>query len=123
MKQYPHHIYAFTPGTTTQDSNGDWVTTQSSWAYKGTCREETNGKGHQIEAGGVAIVFSAMVQMPKGAGRIPEGTTVLVLEAKVGNAATLTESFITDALNSGNAKIKGTVKKCDVGRLHTRLWV
>ncbi|MFS0489892.1 hypothetical protein [Leadbetterella byssophila] len=111
------------PGTTTQDSNGDWVTTQPSWVYKGACREETNGKGHQIEADGAAYVFSATIQMPKGANRIPEGTTVLVLEAKVSNTATLTESYVNEALISGAARIKQTVKKCDVGQLHTRIWV
>ena len=73
------------------------------------CREETNGKGATINGSdGKALVFSSLVNLPRGTVRILEGTEVLITES---NGAT------------GTKRIQGTVKKFDNGQLNTRIWI
>jgi hypothetical protein len=123
--QYPHFLYALVVTAGGQNSNtGEWTESTSAWEFKGACREETNGKGHAINGSdGKAIVFSSIIQQPKGSARIMEGTEMLVLTSKVANVSSITSSFITGGLKSGSVRIKGTCLKNDVGRLHNRVWI
>lgn len=108
VKQYPHHLFVETPAMSEQDEQGDWVGLPSTREYIGRCREETEGKGSEVQvAGGVFRQFSSLIQLPRGTGHIADGTRIIVSNDKEGN----------------DIRIEGYTLKCDVGQLHTRLWV
>lgn len=124
--QYPQYIYALNSGgDSVQLPNGSWVTPEAAWELKGSCREETNGKGSSINtADGKALVFSSLVQIPKGTARIPEGTNVLIAREKIEDTAQLQDKdFINESLISGLIVLQGECKKYDLGRLHCRMWI
>lgn len=107
--QYPHFLFKLVPGTSTKGEDGDWTASPESWVLHSECREETNGKGSQINtADGKAIIFSSTIYVPAGVSGIPEGVEVLVNEAND---------------RQGLTRVQGRVLKCDVRRLNGRLWV
>lgn len=110
VKQYPHFLFVLTPGgTSVQDDEGNWITSQATWKMHSVCREETNGKGQQIiGTDGKAIVYSSTVYLPKSAGSIAEGTEIFVSSENSEN---------------GPKRVKGTCLKFDVGQLSSRLWL
>lgn len=110
VKQYPHFLFVFVSGGDSyQDSNGNWVENPGEWILHSACREETNGKGQQINGvDGKAIIYSSIVYIPKSAGSIVEGTEILV-------------STINDY--TGPKRVQGTCLKFSSGQLSTRLWV
>lgn len=106
--QYPHYLFAIIGGESVQDENGDWVQPEEQVEMISMCREETNGKGSQIQiAGGTFHVFASLIQLPKGAPRVDVGTTV----------------FVADDESGESVRVKGTALKFDSGQLHSRLWV
>lgn len=108
IEQYPHYLFAVETSESHQDEDGNWIPGSTTIVYKGKCREETNGKGSQIQlAGGNFHIFSSLIQLPKGTGKINEGSEVI----------------ITDDANGEDIRIKGKVLKFDKGQLHSRLWV
>jgi hypothetical protein len=123
--QYPHALYALTTPEATRNANGSWVQAEPSWSLVGACREETNGKGSTITTtDGHALLFTALIQLPKGTARVNEGTEVAVADE------TLTAAEIADLganleawRRSGKIRIAGTCAKFDKGRLHCRLWI
>lgn len=123
--QYPQYLYALIHTEASQNPDtGYWTEASSGWVLKGNCREETNGKGQVINgAGGQAIIFSSLIQMPKGTARIPEGTTVMALRNEAENVATLTDAWIVSGKKSGEVVAAGVCLKCDTGRLHSRIWI
>lgn len=108
VNQYPHYLFALIGGESIQDENGNWTESESTSIFISTCREETDGRGTQIQvAGGTFHVFSSLIQLPKDAQRVEVGTTV----------------FVSDESDGSTQRIKGTVLKYDNGQLHSRLWV
>lgn len=110
VTQYNHYLFVQTVGgESVQDENGNWVTPEPGWSFHSMCREETNGKGAQIQTvDGKAIVYSSLIQLPQGTARITENTPVIVSETN--NA-------------QGVIRIKGPALKFDNGQLHCRIWV
>lgn len=111
VEQYPHYLFVFVPGgdSVLDEDTGNWVDSPGEWIFHSRCREETNGKGLQINGvDGKLRVFSSTVYMPKSAGSLSEGTEVLVSSTKDEN---------------GPRRVQGTCMKFDRGQLNTRLWV
>ena len=123
-RQYPHYLYKRTTGgEAIQDANGSWDTPDGEWSFHSRCREETNGKGTQIEAGGKFVTFSSLVQIPAGVERIPEGVEIAVTEEPLEPSALLDQTVMEEAKISGLVRVSGECLKFDKGRLHCRLWV
>lgn len=127
--QYPRRLYIrASQGEATQDDHGAWRESGAGWRLYGACREETNGKGSTIATGGGKFTtFSALIQIPQGAGeRIPEGTEVIAADVEL-DAATVARlddrGMVQELVNKGTVRIAGTCLKFDLGRLHSRLWV
>jgi hypothetical protein len=123
--QYPQYLYALRTGEATQNQNtGSWESGSTVWELKDICREETNGKGHTIQAtGGETLVFASLIQLPKGTPRISEGTQVAVTRTEVEPDELLSEDFIEQGKISGLIVAAGKCMKYDFGRLHCRLWI
>lgn len=107
--QYPHYLFAVNAGgDSVQDENGNWSDAETTNIFISTCREETNGRGNELQvAGGLFYKFSSLVQMPQNAMKVNEGTTV----------------FVSDSPDGTGMRIKGQVLKFDKGQLHCRLWI
>ncbi len=106
--QYPHYLHAVIGGESTQDDNGNWIQQEEEVVFISKCREETNGKGTQIQiAGGSFYVFASLIQLPRGAKQVSVGTQV----------------FVSNDESGSNVRVKGTALKFDAGQLHSRLWV
>ncbi len=107
-RQYPHYLFVVKGSESIQDDDGNWSESEADKPFVSSCREETNGKGTQVQAaGGKFIVFSSLIQLPKGSEKIEAGESV----------------FISDDPDGNNVRIKGTVLKFDQGQLHNRLWI
>lgn len=108
IEQYPHFLFALETSETYRDDDGNWIPGSTQLGYVGKCREETNGKGSQIQlAGGVFHTYSSLIQLPKGTRKISEGTKVVVANDQSGE----------------DERIQGEVMKFDQGQLHSRLWL
>jgi hypothetical protein len=123
--QYPHYLYALRNEEATQNpNNGSWEASPAVWELKSICREETNGKGHTIAtSGGETIVFSSLIQIPKGTPRINEGTQVAVTRVELLPDELLSQDFIEQRKIDGAIVAVGKCMKYDFGRLHCRLWI
>lgn len=108
IEQYPHYLFILETTETYRDDDGNWIPGSTELRYIGKCREETNGKGSQIQlAGGVFHTYSSLVQLPKGTRKISEGAIVKITNDQLGE----------------DERIQGEVMKFDQGQLHSRLWV
>lgn len=108
VRQYPHYLFALTTGESTQEEDGYWSDEDQQAIFLSMCREETDGRGSEVQtADGTYRKFSSLIQIPKGALIIEEGTSVFVAENEDGSGV----------------RIKGTALKFDKGQLHSRLWV
>jgi hypothetical protein len=107
--QYPHYLFAVNAGgDSVQDENGNWSDSEAINVFISACREETDGRGSEIQvAGGTFHRFSSLIQLPKGAQKVEVGSTV----------------FVANNANGTDIRIQGVVLKNDVGQLHNRLWV
>ena len=122
--QYYQYFYTFHAGEAEQAANGSWIEGRAAWELSAACREETNGKGTSIQtADGRTLVFSSLIQLPKGTARVDEGTKVIVTREPVDEAELLNEDFIKAGKASGLIVASGTCEKFDAGRLHCRLWI
>lgn len=124
-RQYPHYLYKRTSdGEATQDANGSWQETATTWELHSRCREETNGKGTQLQTANEKFVtFASLVQLPARTARIAEGVEVAVLEQPLEPSALLDQETMEQAKITGVVRISGECLKFDKGRLHCRLWV
>lgn len=124
-RQYPHYLYKRTSdGEATQDANGSWQTSGAGWTLHSVCREETNGKGTQIQvAHSRFVTFASLIQIPKGVQRIPEGVEIAVADKPLEPSLLLNQKTMEEAKISGIIRISGECLKYDSGRLHCRLWV
>lgn len=108
MKQYPHYLFAKETSESVKDDNGFWTSGEQKTVFLSMCREETDGRGSEIQtADGTYRKYSAIIQIPKGALIIEEGTSV----------------FVSDNKDGSSVRINGVVLKFDKGQLHSRLWV
>lgn len=108
VRQYPHYLFTLTTGESAQDENGYWTDEAQQVVFLSKCREETDGRGSEVQtADGTYRKFSSLIQIPKGALMIQEGTSV----------------FVADNEDGSGVRIKGTALKFDKGQLHSRLWV
>ena len=122
--QYPQYLYAYKTAESIQGPNGSWIEAPAIWELKAACREETNGKGSEIQpADGTALIFASLIQIPKGTKRINEGTDVIVTREEVPVLELLNSDFIVTAKASGLIVARGICQKYDFGRLHCRLWI
>lgn len=122
--QYPQYLYAFKTAESTQGPNGSWTEEAATWELKAACREETNGKGSEIQtADGTALIFASLIQIPKGTKRINEGTEVIVTREEVPVLELLDNDFIEAGIASGLIVARGVCQKYDYGRLHCRMWI
>ena len=122
--QYPEYLYALKNAEAAQLPNGSWGETPAAWELKAACREETNGKGSEIQtANGQSLVFASLIQIPKGTKRINEGTEVIVAREEMTVSQLLDNDFIAAANDSGLIVARGVCQKYDLGRLHCRLWI
>lgn len=122
--QYPHFLYTRnSDGEAKQDANGSWTTTGAAWKLHASCREETNGKGTQIQAAnGRFITFASLIQLPAGTERVDLGQEVAVADRML-TPSELTDEALRSAEAEGVVRIIGECLKFDKGRLHCRLWV
>lgn len=122
--QYPHFLYVRqSDAEAVQDANGSWQTTSATWKLWATCREETNGKGTQIQAAnGRFITFASLIQLPAGTTRVAEGVEVAAADREL-QPDELTDETLQAAKAEGVVRIIGECLKFDNGRLHCRLWV
>lgn len=109
VTQYPHYLFVVNPtGAATQGENGEWITPATEKVLVGACREETNGRGSQINAAdGTFVTFQSLIQLPVG-------TTPVAVGSKV---------FVTNDAAGLDVRVSGVCMKFDVGQLHCRLWV
>ncbi len=107
--QYPHFLFVIEAmSASVQDENGNWVGSGTAPRYIGRCREETAGAGSEFQvAGGTFLKASALIQLPEGTERVPDGSTVIIADDAGGN----------------DVRIRGTVLHFDQGQLHSRLWL
>ena len=55
--QYPHFLFAVVPGgESTQDENGDWSDSDTTNVFMSMCREETDGRGSEIQVAGAESI-------------------------------------------------------------------
>lgn len=122
--QYPQYLYAKTIQEATQLPNGSWQPETEVWTLTASCREETNGKGTQINtADGRSLAFSSLVQLPKGTQKIDEGKQIIIATEELDTEQLNDTDYINGLKQTGIIVATGTVLKCDVGRLHTRAWI
>jgi hypothetical protein len=109
IKQYPHYLFAENADSdSVQDKNGNWSDAAETNIFISACREETDGRGSEIQvAGGTFHIFTSLIQLPKGAQKVEVGSTI----------------FVANNADGTDIRIKGVVLKYDVGQLHNRLWV
>lgn len=108
IEQYPHYLFSLETTEAYRDDDGNWIAGSTQLMYVGRCREETNGKGSQIQlAGGEFRMYSSLVQMPKGTRKISEGVDVVITNDQLGE----------------DERMKGEIMKFDQGQLHSRLWL
>ncbi len=122
--QYPHFLYTRnSEGEAVQCATGSWQTTGAAWKLHASCREETNGKGTQIQAAnGRFITFASLIQLPAGTERVGLGQEVAVADREL-TPLEQTDEALRSAEAEGIVRIIGECLKFDKGRLHCRLWV
>ncbi len=122
--QYPHLLYRRQVTESQQLPNGSWTEPTDTWVLHKECREETNGKGAQINtADGRVLAFSSLIQLPKDIGRIDEGTEVIVTTKVVQPDQLKDVEFINTAKQEGTIQAQGACLKFDSNRLHCRIWI
>ena len=108
VTQYPHYLFAVYGGESVQNADGSWGDGDTNTSYVGRCREETDGRGSEVQvAGGTYHLYTSLVQLPKGTARIDDGVDVI----------------ISNDAECKDIRVKGTVLKFDVGQMHSRLWL
>jgi len=107
VSQYPHFLFYVNAVEAIRDSYGNYTQPTNETFFYSMCREETNGKGRQIQVGGEQLVFSSLIQLPANSVTLKEGTKVLIYAD----------------VNKVTMRIEGIVLKFDKGQLHNRIWI
>jgi hypothetical protein len=124
FRPYYQYLYVLQHGDAVKAANGSWETSGGTWDLWSFCREETNGRGDAIRTtDGKTLVYSSIVQLPKGTPRVDEGTAVMVSRERLTASQLGDPDFIPGAKSSGLVVAQGVCLKYDYGRLHCRLWI
>jgi hypothetical protein len=109
IQQYPHYLFAvLAGGESVQDGDGNWSYSETTNELISICREETNGRGSEIQvAGGTFHCFTSLIQLPKGTPKMEAGTSV----------------FVSNNADGSGVRVTGLILKFDAGQIHSRLWV
>lgn len=110
VKQYPHFLFVATSGgdAVVDPETGDLVSPESDFTLVCECREESDGRGTEINVGGRHHKVTSVIQIPRGkCPRIQEGTPVRICNDETGD----------------DVRIQGVCLKHDQAQLHSRLWV
>lgn len=122
LEQYPHFLYVLLELPASQTESGAWVQGESEWLFITKCRFEPSGGGlvEGVDGGG-AYRTNGMIYAPVGIQKITEGSNIVVSRQEL--TESLTKATINDGIRNGDFLFEGRCQKCDVGRLHSRLWV
>ncbi|WGU70622.1 hypothetical protein QIU18_00240 [Capnocytophaga canimorsus] len=52
IKQYPHFLFVITEEEAHQDDEGNWIGNSESVDFYAVCREETDGRGQEVQTAG-----------------------------------------------------------------------
>lgn len=108
VEQYTHYLFSILGGESVQDDEGNWSDSETTTEFISVCREETNGRGSEIQvAGGTFHRFTSLIQLPKDSQKVDVGTSI----------------FVANNADGSDVRIEGVVLKFDKGQLHNRLWV
>lgn len=109
MKQYPHLLYgASATGDSTRDNDGNWNTLTTTYPLISVCREETDGRGQEIQgADGKFHKYSSVIYLPLSSPDVEFGRII----------------YVRDSSTVTTDRIKGSVLKFDRSQMHCRLWV
>lgn len=107
VNQYPHYLFLVSSGESVQDENGDFSDNQPESVFLSMCREETDGRGTEIQVGGIMHKITSLIQLPKTCPKVEHGAKVVVA-----NDAECTDVRIT-----------GVCLRFDQAQLHSRLWL
>lgn len=107
VKQYPHFLFLVTPAQSEQNEDGDFVAGTPTNTLLSKCREETDGRGTEIQVGGIAHKVTSLIQLPKDCPDVSLGAKVIVAN---------------DA-DCSNVRITGVCLNFKRDQLHCRLWL
>ena len=107
VKQYPHFIFLVTPAQSEQNEDGDFVAGTPTNTLLSKCREETDGRGTEIQVGGIAHKVTSLIQLPKDCPDVSLGAKVIV----------------ADDADCSNVRITGVCLNFKRDQLHCRLWL
>ena len=107
VKQYPHFIFLVTPAQSEQNEDGDFVAGTPTNTLLSKCREETDGRGTEIQVGGIAHKVTSLIQLPKDCPDVSLGAKIIVAN---------------DA-DCSDVRITGVCLNFKRDQLHCRLWL
>ena len=107
VKQYPHFMFVVASETSTQDENGDFPVNTPANTFVSRCREETDGRGSEIQVGGMMHKVTSLIQLPKDCPDVQLGDNVIVAN---------------DA-ECSDVRITGVCLNFKRDQLHCRLWL
>lgn len=107
VKQYPHFLFLVTPGETVRNEDGDFVAGTPTNTLLSKCREETDGRGTEIQVGGIAHKVTSLIQLPKSCPDVALGANIVVAN---------------DA-ECSDVRITGCCLNFKRDQLHARLWL
>jgi len=107
VKQYPHYMFMATPAQSEQNEDGDFPVQSPANTFLSMCREETDGRGTEIQVGGIAHKVTSLIQLPKDCPDVSLGAKVIVAN---------------DA-DCSDVRITGGCLNFKRDQLHCRLWL
>ncbi len=125
LSQYPHYLYYFVLGESSQDENGTWQPSEGNWNYLCRCRIERNGQAQTITtADGKVFQFTATIYMARNINQKPLaiGTKIFVSKTEF-EPSEINEPKIKQALTDGEILAYKENATFEVGRLHNRMWI
>ena len=108
VRQYPHYLFLVQPAQETQQNeDGDFPESTSEMTFLSMCREETDGRGTEIQVGGIMHKITSLIQLPKTCPVVELGAKVAVANDAEGT----------------DVRITGVCLRFDPSQLHSRLWL
>lgn len=108
INQYPHFLFLVQPSEeSTQNEDGDFQESTSGMTFLSMCREETDGRGTEIQVSGIMHKITSLIQLPKTCPKVELGAKVVVANDAEG----------------ADVRITGVCLRIDPSQLHSRLWL
>ncbi len=108
VKQYPHYLFLASPADeAVQNEDGEFQEQTQGTTFLSMCRDEADGRGTEIQVGGMMHKVTSLIQLPKTCPKVNEGAKVIVAN----DAECL------------DVRITGVCLKFDPAQLHSRLWL